>query len=271
LFALTIAGALVASGIAFTSPHRLGDFVWIDTNRDGLQDPDEPGMPGVPVIVRNSQGAEVGTATTDGTGHYLVEGLPDGSHMVCFGISSLPYADYAMTRADVGDDGARDSDAGPDGCTGPLTLTPGRRESRMVDAGIVSPLNRLGDFVWVDLNVNGLQDAGEPGMSGVRVVVKDGNGNQVGAAATDGAGGYLVGDLPDGTFTACFGIAALPGYRATVPNAGNEDVDSDVYASSGCTAPVNLGPGNRENPTVDLGIVLDPTKWTRVPAPEMRR
>ncbi len=33
----------------FVIPAALGDYVWIDLNRDGIQDPDEPGVNGVRV------------------------------------------------------------------------------------------------------------------------------------------------------------------------------------------------------------------------------
>ena len=36
-----------------------------------------------------------------------------------------------------------------------------------VDAGYNSPLATIGDFVWSDLNGNGQQDPGEPGIQGV--------------------------------------------------------------------------------------------------------
>jgi hypothetical protein len=241
--------------------NRLGDLVWLDTNRNGLQDTGEPGVPGVPVTVTLPDGTQVGAATTDANGKYLVEGLTDGSYQVCFGLSRMPepYTDYRPTQADAGDD-AKDSDADPTtGCAPPVPLGPGNRENLTLDAGIVSPLNKLGDLVWVDTNRNGLQDTGEPGVPGVTVTVKDDKGNQVGTATTGGDGKYLVDNLPDGTFTVCFGTSALPAdyadYQVTKPNAGDDGTDSDADPATGCAEPVTLGPGKRENLTVDAGIV----------------
>ena len=44
---------------------KIGDFVWADRNRDGIQDPDEPGVAGVKVTLKDGAGGTVGTATTD--------------------------------------------------------------------------------------------------------------------------------------------------------------------------------------------------------------
>ncbi len=47
----------------------------------------------------------------------------------------------------------------------------------------------MGDFVWHDLNRNGIQDIGEPGLDGVGIVLKDGS-NAVLATTTISNGGF---------------------------------------------------------------------------------
>ena len=49
---------------------------------------------------------------------------------------------------------------------------------------------KLGDFAWLDENGNGLQDAGEPGIPGLNVVLIQ-EGRQVAASVTDAYGYYL--------------------------------------------------------------------------------
>ncbi len=49
---------------------------------------------------------------------------------------------------------------------------------------------KLGDFAWLDENGNGLQDAGEPGIPGLNVVLIQ-EGQQVAAGVTDAYGYYL--------------------------------------------------------------------------------
>ncbi|GLZ35363.1 hypothetical protein Lesp02_75500 [Lentzea sp. NBRC 105346] len=228
--------------------NRLGDYVWVDSNKNGLQDAGEKPVPGMPVKLNTGQ-----STTTDAGGKYLFEDLPDGTYTVCFGPMPKDYADYAFTKPNAGDD-TKDSDADDKGCAEPVTLGVGKRENLTVDAGIVAPPNRIGDLVWFDKNRNGLQDDGEPGVPGVTVKLSDGT-----TTKTDADGRYLFPDIPDGTYKVCFDMNALPGeyagYLATKPNAGDDARDSDVDGATGCTPPVTVGVGKRENLTLDLGIV----------------
>src|SRR5207248_3639333 len=58
------------------------------------------------------------------------------------------------------------------------------------DFGYRGSLNTgLGDFVWLDSNGNGRQDAGEPGINGVTVQLLDGAGNVLAATTTATVGG----------------------------------------------------------------------------------
>jgi hypothetical protein len=244
--------------------NKLGDFVWADTNRNGLQDEGEPGVPGVSVTVRDDSGKEVGQTKTGEDGKYLFDQLPDGKYTVCFDKSTLPekYADWQLTKPKAGDL-AKDSNADPaTWCAEPVTLNAATQVDLTVDAGIVE-VNQLGDFVWHDKNNNGVQDAGEPGIAGVPVTIRDDKGNTVRQMTTDADGKYLFDDLPNGTYQVCVSAATLPASMAgagfTKQNTAPDDAkDSDVDPASGCAAPVNLGPGNRKNPTLDVGLYRQP-------------
>jgi hypothetical protein len=59
--------------------NRIGDFVWSDVNRNGRQDPGEPGLPGVPVSLGTTKTDSIRTATGS-DGRYMFEGLPDGKY-----------------------------------------------------------------------------------------------------------------------------------------------------------------------------------------------
>ncbi|MGW3963307.1 SdrD B-like domain-containing protein [Amycolatopsis sp. NPDC005003] len=241
--------------------NRLGDLVWIDRNGDGLQDPGEPGVPDVPVVLKDGTGKQVASVKTGPDGKYLFDNLPDGSYQVCFDVKQLPapVADYKLTKANAGDDGT-DSDADPaSGCTPVVPLGVGKRENLTLDAGLVAPPNRLGDLVWADKNGNGLQDPGEPGVPDVPVVLKDGTGKQVAATKTGPDGKYSFDNLPDGSYQVCFDRSKLPAdyadWQWTKPDAGDDTKDSDADPGTGCTPVVKLGPGGRENPTLDAGLV----------------
>jgi hypothetical protein len=235
-------------------PNSLGDYVWRDVDKNGLQDADEPGVQNMPVKLSTGQ-----TTTTDANGGYLFTDLPDGTYTVCFGPMPDVVADYQFTTPNAGDDG-KDSDANPaTGCTPAVDLGVGNRENLTLDAGIIEPVNRLGDYLWVDVNRNGLQDDGEPPVPGVTVKLSNGA-----TTKTDDQGKYLFTDLPDGTYTVCFDIKALPDpvkdYRVTIPDAGDDGTDSDANPDTGCAPPVELGLGKRENLTIDMGLVAPPNK-----------
>ena len=93
----------------------LGDFVWVDSNGNGQQDPGEPGVAGATVALLDASGApyidpttgQPAVATTDKNGYYLFDMLPGGDYQLAF---TLP-AGYLWTQANVGNP-KTDSDAG---------------------------------------------------------------------------------------------------------------------------------------------------------------
>jgi hypothetical protein len=71
-------GDLVA--LCSPSPVEIGNFVWADTNRDGVQDAGEPAIPGVVVHLYDAAGNLIATDTTDANGNYLFnrDNVPGG-------------------------------------------------------------------------------------------------------------------------------------------------------------------------------------------------
>ena len=133
----------------------------------------------------------------------------------------------------------------------------------------VVPKVSIGDYVWYDINRNGLQDDNSP-ASGVTVTLKDEAGSDVGTAVTNADGYYWFTDLVGGAaYTLVF--TAPDGYSWTTKDAGGvsdnnlvtDTNDSDVTPTDGMiafTAPLdgdNVGgaPGITDNPTLDGGLV----------------
>jgi hypothetical protein len=84
----------------------------------------------------------------------------------------------------------------------------------------------LGDFVWNDLNQNGLQDTGEPGISNVEVKLLDNNKDLVDFVNTDSSGKYSF-NYYTGDYYLKFTLKN--GYKFTSKNTGTDDtLDSDV-------------------------------------------
>jgi hypothetical protein len=67
------------------APVKVGDYVWNDLNKNGIQEAGEPGIGGVKLTLTgtSASGASVTrTTTTDSSGKYLFDGLEPGSYMV---------------------------------------------------------------------------------------------------------------------------------------------------------------------------------------------
>ncbi len=115
----------------------LGDVVWFDDDRDGIQDAGEAGVPGVTVSICDADMNPLQTLVTDADGKYLFTDLPPGEYMVCFDLATLP-ADYEVTSMDIGGDDAADSDANAVGKTTGVVLGPGDANLTL-DMGIFLP------------------------------------------------------------------------------------------------------------------------------------
>lgn len=228
----------------------LGDTVWYDTNRNGVQEAGEGGVAGVKVTLLDANGQAVGSATTDADGHYQFSNLKPGAYSVQFDKTTLP-ANYQFTAQGQGADGALDSDANANtGATAQVVLASGDNNTHL-DAGIVIQQSTLGDRVWLDTNRNGVQDAGEAGVDGVVVNLKDADGNVVATTTTHDGGQYGF-TVDAGTYKVA--VAAPAGYGFTTAGQGtNGALDSDVGAS-GETANIVLA-GGQNNLDVDVGLV----------------
>jgi hypothetical protein len=111
----------------------------------------------------------------------------------------------------------------------------------------------LGDKVWYDTDQDGVQDAGETGVSGVQVELHTGAGcaNPTGiTATTDSNGNYLLPDIVAGDYSLQF--SNLPaGYSYSPANQGGDDtLDSDADAS-GCIDNIAL---TQDDLNEDVGV-----------------
>lgn len=114
------------------------------------------------------------------------------------------------------------------------------------------PLAALGDFVWLDMNQDGIQDVGEDGVDDVRVDLLDLAGNVISSQLTSGGGYYLFGGLQPGSYSVVFYPPA--NMAVTVRDAGTDDaLDSDADLVTGQTGVYTLAAGET-NLTVDAGL-----------------
>lgn len=216
----------------FTGDQLVGDFVWLDLDADGDQDPSEPGISGVPLeIVWEGFDGDIDTGddilldtvTTDANGGYLAPRVPAGDVRVTVNTTDLTAA---------GLDATFDLDGDLDG-TAVRTVTAGA-DALDVDFGYAGTAS-LGDRVWHDVNTDGVQDADEPGIVGATVsIVWDGlpGGSAVTLpAVTTGANGaYSVPNLPAGDYTVTADPSSV--LRGAAPT---YDLDDGTVAPDGTT------------------------------------
>ena len=115
------------------------------------------------------------------------------------------------------------------------------------------PFASIGDTVWHDIDGDGLQEPGEPGIPDIEVRLYDKDGNLVAITKTNSDGYFLFEYLLPGDYYLEF----LPGpeWTFTAPDMGNDSIDSDVDGSNGPgTTPTFTLMGGEHNFTVDLGL-----------------
>lgn len=245
---------------------ELGDKVWYDTNRNGIQDGVELPVPNVTVRLFHAgdnpaTATPVATDVTDAAGLYLFTGLIPGDYFVVFDATTLP-AGWKLTTKDAGADNGIDSDADPiTGVAAVTNLTAGESDLTW-DAGIVTSAT-IGDFVWLDTNKNGVQDSGEQGFGNVTVkLINVATGAVVATTTTNASGYYLFTDVNPVTdalapiqYRIDFVLPA--GYSVSPRNVGGNATDSDADPSNGRTTTTTLDP-NEDDRTWDMGIYVTP-------------
>ncbi len=131
----------------------IGDYVWLDSNANGVQDPVEVGLPGISVTLYDKDNLAVDTTMTDEQGYYLFDGLEAGLYSVGF---ELPTADHFFSPPDQSSDDTTDSDANQStGRTEQTDLSAGEIDLTW-DAGIYTPpqlvIEKTADAVTVQPN-----------------------------------------------------------------------------------------------------------------------
>jgi SdrD B-like domain/Secretion system C-terminal sorting domain len=239
----------IDAGIYNPNLGSVGGLIWDDKNADGNQDANEPPTSGLTVTLKDGTGKVIGVAITDGDGKYLFTNLPLGDYTVEFTKPDGTVYSPATPPGTTNNDGSTGSAA--------VSITAGNLNPRNVDAGFNVPLlASVGDYVWNDANANGIQDAGEKGLPGVKVTLYDGTGAAIGTAITDENGKYQINDIVPGTgFTIVFDNLPVGSIFTTENIAGSTAANgSDANQITGGTQPFTLV-GGQHLPDVDAGII----------------
>lgn len=264
--------ATVVAALAFTAQTaraadcsgQFGDFVWYDLNGDGIQDPGEPGIEGVELSLYDADDNLLQTTTTGPNGAYYLYyfTICGETYKIVLNEDTIPDG-LIPTIEMAGSDPEADSNANPVVAVLPLPpVGENFTEDLSIDFGFVDePVvceGQIGDFVWYDLNGNGLQESGEPGIADVEVLLYDVNNMLIGSTTTDENGLYYFTDgvYCGETYTVEVNIVTLPdGLVPTVVQAGDEELDSNANPFT-LTLPVPPdGEYFIEDLTIDFGFV----------------
>lgn len=283
----TVADNLTADFGYYVEPGSIGDVVWEDLNGNGLYDPaTEPGVDGVTVVLTITNidgGTTTLTTETELGGRYRFDNLlldedfngiatvsygnagDEPAHFVTLDQTTTP--DYLSPIYDsnanpmntdsviVGGDLADQDDAdvgGDDGILGEPAFPPMGSIDSTNDFGFALPA-AIGNYVWLDLDMDGTQDANESGIPNVTVNLLDATNAVLSTTVTGPNGEYLFpGLLPGSPFTVQVDDTTLPpGLIQTF------DEGDGLGATDHLSAPITLLP-DEEHLTADFGYAVPP-------------
>ena len=208
--------------VAFIPLSSVGDFVWLDTNADGLQSGGEEGISDLQIDLLDENNEVLQTVSTDNNGAYLIEGIRPGFYTL-----RLSEFDDNLLPTILQNDEFVDSNL--EDKNGEYSVSvycfDGSNDLSL-DMGLVEEQTIISGFVFDDLNQDGIRD-GEPGLRNVDVFLNDASGNQIETVTTGSDGNYVFSDVLRGEYFLTFEL--LDDYEFTQMNVGGDDqLDSDV-------------------------------------------
>ncbi|MFZ1752949.1 MAG: SdrD B-like domain-containing protein, partial [Caldilineaceae bacterium] len=178
-----------------TKPITLTGSVFSDPAGNGTG---TTGLASVPITLTgtNGLGQPITLTTTTGpTGAYTFTNLLPGTYTL---VETNPTG-YKSTS---------DVQGSPTDDTIVVTVTSGTNVTNQ-NFWDQAPLASIGDFVWYDVDGDGVQDSGEPGVPGVGISLTLPSGVVVNTT-TNSSGIYSFTGLPAGTYTVTVNTATLP-------------------------------------------------------------
>ncbi|EFA80686.1 colossin A [Heterostelium album PN500] len=218
-----------------------GTNVFVDPNKNGEKDPNEPGVPNVTIVITTENGTRVTTTTTNSTGEYNVPNLEPGKY--CAEIQMPAGTTYTTPGGNKQcfDLSLNNTQI----VTDPITGTP---NLPIIDFGTNPPLFSFGTNVFVDTNKDGKKDPNEPGVPNVTIVITTENGTRVTTTTTNSTGEYNVPNLVPGKY--CAEIQMPAGTTYTTPGGNKQCFDLSLNNTQIVTHQIT---GTPHLPIIDFG------------------
>ncbi|MCR9287245.1 MAG: carboxypeptidase regulatory-like domain-containing protein [Bacteroidetes bacterium] len=240
----------------------ISGFVWQDDDENGIQDNGEIGIEGATVIIHDANSTlALAMTTADAIGAYSFQNISGGNYYIVFHpvTNVAGIADYKGTIMDAGNNDLIDSDANPNtGQTENFLFDPNNGISS-ISAGFFIPNETIGGFVWLDIDMDGIQDNNEEGIENATVILFDEDDNEVATLLTNSNGLYGFEDIQVGNYSLQFDFSTTdnPNYEYTLQDQGNDDlIDSDVDPNTGETILFNFNPNQGSDNSWSAGLIL---------------
>jgi uncharacterized protein YkvS len=216
----------------FYKPASIGDFVWEDKNKNGYQDPSEPSIANISIVLKGTTGGgELVNKSTlsDAKGKYEFINIEPGTYIISF---EKPFS-YKFTAKNLTTDDNLDSDIDSLSFKSPAFTVSSGQINTSIDAGLYKPA-QINGFVWNDINENGIQEAGESPISNIAVNISGNTGDSrafVKSTSTDKDGKYIFYQIDPGFYNLNFVRPA--NFKTSPKDSGNDDTkDSDLLSES---------------------------------------
>lgn len=224
---------------------KIEGIVWHDLNGDGIQGTSEPFMSQINVTLTGttSGGQEIVITNYSGlNGYYGFANLEPGNYMV---IVENPFTDGSFTIKDQDEADVLDSDIDPQTGESEIIVLTENQDIVTIDAGYYHFVN-IGDFVWEDMNGNGIQEVNEDGISNIKIRLTRQDDNSKIEVYSDAKGKFLFGDgfqIRPGEFYLTF--YPNNSYSLIDNNIGDDSKDSDPDIVTKSTQSFRLHSGEK--------------------------
>lgn len=108
----------------------------------------------------------------------------------------------------------------------------------------------IGNYIWLDEDADGVQDAGEVGIPNVKVELKDDQDVVIATTYTDADGGYIFSNFPPATYTVEIDTSTLPSGLAANPTYDPDAACPGAGCDGATTVIITAG---EEHMTADWG------------------
>jgi len=223
----------INAGLVLIPDNYIGDYVWLDKDEDGYQDKEERGVNNIEVQLFTKDSVMIDAIytyynnITGLSGFYTFNGINSGEYYLKF----IIHPEYKYSYKVISVDGENDSDITSPFGTTDLFEVGENDKIDYIDAGLVPANCAIGDFVWEDMDGNGVQDDEEPGVDGIEIslykLLENKQRSFIARDITENGGKFLFGQLSSGNY---YYVLNLPDTLfITKPYQGDDgNIDSDI-------------------------------------------